>query len=104
MRWRKRVEGLACFGRSERVHGIDIAEHVISQRSWGAPDSYGEAFRTLVRHGILRPELAEQMVAAAGMRNAIMHEYDDIDWKRVHAALVDLSRIREFLAAVQAQP
>jgi uncharacterized protein YutE (UPF0331/DUF86 family) len=80
---------------------IDIAEHVIAERGWGAPDSYGEAFRLLAQHGVLSPTLAERMVQAAGMRNAILHEYDGIDWARVHAALSDLSRLREFIAAVQ---
>ncbi len=80
---------------------IDIAEHLIAERAWGAPDSYGEAFRTLARRGVLTPELAEKMVQAAGMRNAILHEYDDIDWARVYAAMTDLARLREFVAAVQ---
>jgi len=41
------------------------------------------------------------MVQAAGMRNAILHEYEGIDWTRVHAAMGDLSRLREFIVAVQ---
>lgn len=80
---------------------IDIAEHVIAERGWGAPDSYGEAFRLLAQHGVLSSSLAELMVQAAGMRNAILHEYEGIDWVRVHAAVNDLSRLREFIAAVQ---
>lgn len=80
---------------------IDIAEHLIAARAWGAPDSYGETFRILAQKGVLTADLAGRMVQAAGMRNAILHEYDDMDWARVHAALVDLSRIAEFAAAVQ---
>src|SRR3954463_2250489 len=53
---------------------IDIAEHLIAERGWGAPDSYGEAFRLLAQHGVLSSTLAELMVQAAGMRNAILHE------------------------------
>ena len=80
---------------------IDIAEHVIAEHGWGAPDSYGEAFRLLAQHGVLSSSLAELMVQAAGMRNAILHEYEGIDWTRVHAAMGDLSRLREFIVAVQ---
>ena len=80
---------------------IDIAEHIIAEHAWGAPDSYGEAFKILAQYGIVSGLLAEQMTQAAGMRNAILHEYDDIDWVRVHAALGDLSRLREFIAAAQ---
>jgi len=80
---------------------IDIAEHLIAEQEWGAPDSYGEAFRVLAQHGVLSSSLAELMAQAAGMRNAILHEYEGIDWTRVHAALSDLSRLREFIVAVQ---
>jgi len=80
---------------------VDIAEHLIGEQGWGTPDSYGEAFRLLAQHGVLSSSLAELMVQAAGMRNAILHEYDGIDWTRVHAALGDLSRLREFIVAVQ---
>jgi uncharacterized protein YutE (UPF0331/DUF86 family) len=80
---------------------IDIAEHLIAEHKWGAPDSYGEAFRLLTQHGVLSSSLAELMVQAAGMRNAILHEYEGIDWTRVHAAMGDLSRLRELIVAVQ---
>lgn len=83
---------------------IDVAEHLIAERAWGSPDSYGESFRLLARHGVLPAELTEKMVQAAGMRNAILHEYDDIDWARVHSALTDLSRIHDYVAAVQRFP
>lgn len=80
---------------------IDIAEHLIAEHGWGAPDSYGEAFRLLAQRGVLSSSLAELMVQAAGMRNAIFHEYEGIDWVRVHAAVNDLSRVREFIVAIQ---
>src|SRR6185436_10167717 len=43
---------------------IDIAEHLIAEHGWGAPDSYGEAFRMLAQHGVLPSSLAELMVQA----------------------------------------
>jgi uncharacterized protein YutE (UPF0331/DUF86 family) len=55
----------------------------------------------LSQKGVLSRDLAERMAQAGGVRNAILHEYDDIDWARVHAALTDLSRFTEFVAAIQ---
>jgi uncharacterized protein YutE (UPF0331/DUF86 family) len=80
---------------------IDIAEHLVAEHGWSAPDSAAEAFRTLAEKKVVSPELAERMVQAAGMRNAILHEYDEIDWQRIHAALMDPSRLQEFVASVQ---
>ena len=80
---------------------IDIAEHIIARNGWGTPDSSGAAFRLLAERKTLTLQLAEQMAQAGGMRNAILHQYDNIDWQLVFLALQDLSRIREFLVAVR---
>ncbi|MFZ5470908.1 MAG: HepT-like ribonuclease domain-containing protein [Myxococcota bacterium] len=57
--------------------------------------------RLLADHGVISSALAQRMAEAGGMRNAILHGYEDIDWARVHAATLDLGRIRDFLAAVR---
>lgn len=35
----------------------------------------------------MKADLAKEMAMAAGLRNRIVHEYDDIDPERVHEAL-----------------
>jgi uncharacterized protein YutE (UPF0331/DUF86 family) len=40
------------------------------------------------------------MRQAVGLRNLLVHEYAEVDWSRVHMAVNDLSRLRDFLEAV----
>ncbi len=79
---------------------IDLAEHLIADRSLGAPDSAGAEFELLAEHGVIDLDLARRMREAVGMRNLLVHEYAEADWSRVHAAAQDLSRLRAVLEAV----
>jgi uncharacterized protein YutE (UPF0331/DUF86 family) len=80
---------------------IDIAAHVISDEEMGVPGSTNEMFYMLQEHGWLPPELTEKMVAAVGFRNLIVHEYDNVDLKRVYdIAQQDVSDLEHFLKAV----
>jgi uncharacterized protein YutE (UPF0331/DUF86 family) len=79
---------------------IDLAEHLIASKGWGSPESAGEEFELLARKGAIDAALARRMREAVGLRNLIIHEYAEVDWTRVHVAANDLSRLREFLAAV----
>jgi uncharacterized protein YutE (UPF0331/DUF86 family) len=78
----------------------DLAEHLIAEKGWGAPESAGEEFDLLARQGVISAQLARRMREAVGMRNLLVHRYVDADWSRVYEAARDLSRLREFLAAV----
>ena len=80
---------------------IDIAAHVISDEAMGVPGSTNEMFYMLQEHGWLPPELTEKMVAAVGFRNLIVHEYDNVDLKRVYdIAQQDISDLEDFLKAI----
>ncbi|MFZ5471521.1 MAG: type VII toxin-antitoxin system HepT family RNase toxin [Myxococcota bacterium] len=76
----------------------DLAEHLIADRGLGAPGTVGEEFDILARHGIVTGELAKQLREAVGLRNVLVHQYTDVDWKRVDAALRDLARLERFAA------
>jgi len=80
---------------------IDIAAHVISDEEMGVPGSTNEMFYMLQENSWLPPELTEKMVAAAGFRNLIVHEYDNVDLKRVYdIAQQDISDLEDFLKAI----
>jgi uncharacterized protein YutE (UPF0331/DUF86 family) len=64
------------------------------------PGSYGEAFRHLARDGVIDDALADRLVRAAGFRNAVAHDYQDLDMKMVYGAARDgPADLRAFLAA-----
>lgn len=79
---------------------IDLAEHLVAENDWGTPEDAGGEFEILASQQVIDANLARQMREAVGLPNLLIHEYAEVDWSRVHAALRDLSRVRNFAAAV----
>ncbi|NOY52619.1 MAG: DUF86 domain-containing protein [Deltaproteobacteria bacterium] len=75
--------GLAAAERYlERVIGrmIDINYHLITSEGEPPPKDYYLSFVQLsIKPAILDKQFAEEIANAAGLRNRIVHEYDDID-------------------------
>ncbi len=82
---------------------LDIANHLISDAGFEAPDTYRDAFAILTRHGVLDDELGKRLQSWAGMRNVLVHLYLDIDhgitWDAICNDLADLRRLAEIAAA-----
>lgn len=79
---------------------VDLAEHLTAEHEWRTPESAGDEFDCLASHQVITPSLAKRMREAVGMRNLLVHQYADTRWSYVFAAANDLSRLREFLAAI----
>jgi len=80
---------------------IDIAAHIISENGWGVPGSASEMFYVLEEKGIVDSALTERMIKAVGLRNLIVHEYGDIDLKRLFITVSnDLYDLTAFLSAI----
>lgn len=80
---------------------LAVANHVIASEGFRGPTDYADSFRVLEEHGLLAPELATRLAAAAGFRNLLVHEYARVDDRRVHAFLVDgLRDLEAFASAV----
>jgi uncharacterized protein YutE (UPF0331/DUF86 family) len=62
---------------------IDLANHVIASEGWRVPDDYGDAFAVLAEREVIPQDLADRLSALAGLRNLLVHLYDDIDDERV---------------------
>ena len=73
----------------ERMIGrmIDINYHLITEAGSPPPADYHESFTQLARIGVLDAAFAGRIATAAGLRNRIVHEHDDLDPARVHEAL-----------------
>jgi uncharacterized protein YutE (UPF0331/DUF86 family) len=82
---------------------LDIANHLIADAGFEAPNTYRDAFAILTRHGVLDQELGKRLQTWAGMRNVLVHPYLDIDhgmtWDTIRNDLGDLRRLAEIAAA-----
>lgn len=79
---------------------VDVAHHLCASESWAPPASNADAFRTLIRHGVLSRALGESLALAAGFRNLLVHEYGMIDDRVVVANLDRLSELEVFVDAI----
>ena len=87
----------------ERMIGrmIDVNYHLVTEAGHAPPRDYYESFTQLAKLGSLPPAFASQIAACAGLRNRIIHEYDEIDPRRVYEGLQAAVRdIPEYLRRV----
>lgn len=76
---------------------IDIANHLIAERSLSKPSTYPEGFQILSREGIIPAELANSLSDLAGFRNVLVHVYWGLNLDEVHGMLAsELEVIEEF--------
>lgn len=57
----------------------DVASHLVAAEGLRVAVSVADTFRSLEEGGILPPELTPRMVAMAGFRNIVVHQYDAVD-------------------------
>lgn len=83
---------------------LDIANHIIADRGYEAPETYRDAFSILARHGLLTDELASRLQGWAGFRNVLVHAYLDIDhgiaWDAIQSDLNDLQAMARLAAGL----
>ena len=88
----------------ERAIGrmVDINFHLVTESGHAPPKDYHESFVLLGTLGVMTADFAKEMARAAGLRNRIVHEYDDIDPERVYEALpLAVRRIPVYLDHIQ---
>ena len=89
--------------RLQRATGrmIDVNYHVLTASGHAPPVDYHASFVALAGMGVLDRDFAERVARAAGLRNRLVHDYDDLDpalvYEALEAALLDIPR---YLAAV----
>ena len=52
--------------------------------------AYYEAILRLGEIGVLPTDFARRLAPLAGLRNALLHEYVNVDWNKVHQSLKQL--------------
>ena len=98
-----RIDQAVAERHLERMIGrmIDINYHLLTESGHAPPPDYHASFVQLGGLGVLDAAFARRIASGAGLRNRIVHEYDEIDHQRVFeavgSAIVD---IPAYLAAV----
>ena len=80
---------------------LDVSNHIVADMRLNLPADNRELVEMLATHKILPRPLSKKLAAMAGFRNILVHEYLEIDRRRVYAALQnDLPDFEKFIRAV----
>lgn len=66
---------------------LDIGSHIIAEKGLGEPLEYRQVFLILTQAKVLPKKMEENLLAMAGLRNRIVHGYEEIDHKLIHQFL-----------------
>ena len=93
----RRADWALRYGLVESIQIIiDLACQVVARRNLASPASYRECIEALWAAGLLQKELADSIKRMIGLRNLLIHEYDDVDTARLLPLLDRLDDIRAF--------
>jgi uncharacterized protein YutE (UPF0331/DUF86 family) len=98
-----RVDEILAERYLERMIGrmIDVNYHLITESGHPPPADYYQSFTQLGKLGVLPPAFAQQIAACAGLRNRIVHEYDELDPRKLYEGLQAAVRdIPQYLAHI----
>lgn len=76
---RLRQKGIERLLQEAVESAVDVNLHLLRAAGAATPPDYHESFIAMGRQGIISPALAAALAPAAGLRNRLVHEYDDID-------------------------
>ena len=65
----------------------DINSYLLVQIYQKTPESYFESFIEAGKQGIITQELAAELAKSAGMRNRLVHQYEEINHRLVFTAI-----------------
>ena len=68
------------------VAAVDLLQHLLSEQQI-VPESYRDTFALAATKGFIPSELANRLQEAAGMRNIIVHLYEEIDYAILHESI-----------------
>ncbi|MBE9006370.1 DUF86 domain-containing protein [Fortiea sp. LEGE XX443] len=66
---------------------IDINDHILSKLNPGKSETNFDGFISLGKYGVITTELARQIAPSSGLRNRLVHEYDEIDPSQVFKSI-----------------
>ncbi len=80
---------------------IDTNYHILTETQNSPPVDYFRSFTNLAEIGVLPAEFARDIASSAGLRNRLVHEYDEIDPEKLfEAAKTALTSIPKYLGYI----
>jgi len=75
----------------ERIVGrmIDVNYHLLTGAGHPPPADYHASFVRLGEIGVVDPVFARDIARAAGLRNRLVHDYEELDQEKVFAAMTE---------------
>ena len=67
----------------------DLILHLLKEKSEPAPISYSSAFLRAGELNLISANLAERLAKNAGLRNILVHQYEDTDHSLVHRSITN---------------
>lgn len=81
---------------------VDINTYLTVQLGEPAPEEYYTSFLKLTDLGVLPRELAEELAPSAGLRNRLVHQYDELDDRLVLEAVRSVQELfTRYIRAVE---
>ncbi len=81
---------------------IDIGNHILASLGENHIEEYGEIIDRLGKKGVIPSSFAKKIKDMTGFRNILVHEYVEVDLKRVYAILQNrLNDFEEFIIYIQ---
>lgn len=73
------------------TRALDINQHIIAELGEGTEKvrGYEDTFYALVKYGVYDEEFAKQIAPSAGLRNRLVHEYNDTDSRIIFQSVGD---------------
>ncbi len=71
---------------------LDVCTHIIAQSNESPPNSYSDCMKLLGKLGILKPETTIKASQMIKMRNILVHQYNNINYKLLFEGLRQLSQ------------
>ena len=98
----KRYEWEIRYGLFESIQIIiDILCKITSTYNLGNPKNYKECVKLLAKHNYLSEELSEKVISMVGLRNLLVHEYVQIDNKKLYNYLNFIDDFITFAEEIQ---
>ena len=81
---------------------LDIGNHVIADRKFKKPETYGEIFGVLADERIISKALLRRLEGMAAFRNLLVHDYARLDLPHVYSIIEEKLKDMEALAKIYA--
>ncbi|MEO1622281.1 MAG: DUF86 domain-containing protein [Cyanobacteria bacterium J06632_3] len=80
----------------------DTNTHVLAATQQSPPDDYYSSFPEAAKVGLISPDLATRLAPSTGLRNRLVHDYDDLDNVIIyHSIAFALGGYAEYVLQVQ---